>query len=170
METQDRQITMIQHADAVLANPERMRRVVDDLQPIGIRHTLDALDIAGNAIAMHRHDRGGCRRDGLFDAARVQVIGLRVDVHEDRLEVVPQERMGGSHKGVRRGDDFTGDTQSLQGRHQGHGAVAEQREMLDPQVLCQCLFQLLMERAAIGQPLAVPYLLQIRQKLFQRRE
>ncbi|MNN36447.1 hypothetical protein D3C81_1503450 [compost metagenome] len=117
---------MIENADTILAHAKCMGGIVDDLQPVRIRHSLNALNVARYPVTVHRQDRGGGRRDRLFDPLGVEVLADRVDVHENRFEVVPEQRMRGSHKRIRGGDHFTGNAQRLQRRHQRQRAVAEQ--------------------------------------------
>ena len=75
-----------------------MRSIVDDFQIVGVGDLLYAFHIAGMSVAMHRHDGSGLRRDGGFDLVRIEVECVRVDVHEHRLNTVPQQGMGGSDK------------------------------------------------------------------------
>ena len=84
-------------------------------------------DVAWLAVAVHRHDGGGLRRDGRLDLAGIEVEGLRVDVDEHRLDAVPEQGMRRGHERVGRGDDFAGDAQRLQRGHQRQRAVGEQR-------------------------------------------
>ncbi|MNH15622.1 hypothetical protein D3C79_752380 [compost metagenome] len=98
VETEDRKVAMVEDAGAVLAYAEGMGGIVDDLKAISVGNLLDAFDIAGYSIAVHRQDRRGRWRDGLDDALRVEVVGARVDVDEHRLEVVPQQRVGGGYE------------------------------------------------------------------------
>jgi len=118
---------------------------------------------------VHRHDGRGLRGDGRFDARRIHIQGVRIDIDEHRLDAVPQQRMGGRDKRIRGGDDLAGDAQCLQRRNQCQRTVAEQGDMLDAQILAQFGFELLVKRAAIGQYPAVPDLLQIGDEVFQRR-
>ena len=76
--------------------------------------------------------------------------------------------MGGSDKRIRRGYDFTGYTQGLQCCYQRDGAVREQGDVLHTQIFTQCLFKLLVKRAGVGQPFALPDLFKIRDEFLQR--
>ena len=49
--------------------------IVDDFQSIGVGNLLDAVHIAGMAVAMHRHDGGGMRGNGGFDLVLGQGSG-----------------------------------------------------------------------------------------------
>ena len=77
--------------------------------------------------------------------------------------------MCGGHKGIRCGDDLTGDTQRLQRRDQRDRAIGEQCNVLDTEVVTELLFQLLVKGAAVGQAFTVPDLFQVGKKLFQWR-
>ena len=118
-------------------------------------------------VAVHRHDGGGLRRDGGFDLVGIEVERNRVDIHKYRLDTIPQQRVGGSHEGIRCSDDFARDAQGLQGGNKREGAIGEKRNVFDTQVVTKRLFKLLVKRAAIGQPLALPDLLQVGNEFFQ---
>ncbi|MOA31124.1 hypothetical protein D3C78_1522660 [compost metagenome] len=90
-----------------------MGRVVNHPQVVVVGDFLDSFDITGVAIAMHRHYGGSVRRNRCLDPGWVEVEGMRIDIREYRLDTVPQQRVCGSHEGIRRGDDFTGHTQCL---------------------------------------------------------
>src|SRR5690606_19359128 len=62
------------------------------------------------------------------------------------------------------------DAQCLQGGEQGERAVGEQPQMLDAQVVRQLFFQLFVERAAVGDAFACPYLFKIGEELFPGRQ
>ena len=80
---------MREHAAAVAVHAEGMGGVIDDLEVVVVGNALDGLDVAGVAVAMHRQDGGGARRDRGLDLLRVQVQRVRVDVHEHRGDAVP---------------------------------------------------------------------------------
>jgi hypothetical protein len=44
-----------------------MRRVVDDLEVVGVDNPLNGIDIAGSSVAMNWHDSGDLWGDGGFD-------------------------------------------------------------------------------------------------------
>ena len=62
------------------------------------------------------------------------------------------------------------DAQSLQGGNQRKRPIGKQRHIFYAQIIRQSSLQLLMELTIIGNPFALPYLLQIAHKLVQRRE
>ena len=167
VKTQHRQVTAVEQAAALVAHTKGMGSVVDHLQAVGVGNALDGPHVAGMAIAVHRHDRGGLGRDGRLDALGVEVAGVWINVGEHRLQAIPQQRVSGGDEGIRRGDHFALDAQGLQRRHQGDGAVGQQRQMFHPQVLGQRLFQLLVEGPAVGQDLAIPDHLQQLDEVFE---
>ncbi|MNQ83138.1 hypothetical protein D3C85_982100 [compost metagenome] len=158
---------MAQDAAADVANGEGMGGIVDYPQVVDVGDAADGVHIAGIAIAVHRQYGGGLGRDGRFDLGGIEVQGLRVDVDEDRLDSVPQQRMGRGHEGIWRGDDLTGDAQRLQRRNQGQGAIGEQRDMFHAKVLAQRTFQCLVHAAAIGEYPALPDLLEVGNEVLQ---
>lgn len=133
--------------------------VIDDLEPINVSNFLNLFDRAGIAVAMDGHDRGGLRRDRLFNPTRVEVAGLRVDIDEHRLDIVPQQRMRRGDKRIGRGDDFAGDPQGLQGGDQGDRTIGKKGQVLDTKELAQCPLELLMKRSVVGERLVLPNLL-----------
>ncbi|MCY1347163.1 hypothetical protein D9M69_332690 [compost metagenome] len=169
VKAQDRQVPAAQDADAILTHAERVGGVIDDLETVGVGHSLNPFHIAGNAVAVHGHDRGGGRCDGFLDPCGVQIAGNRIDIDEHGLETVPQHRVRGRHEGIRGGDHLAGDPQGLEGRHQGKRAVGEQADMLDPQVVGQLPLEALVHGTAIRQAAAFPHGFQIGKKIFKRR-
>ena len=73
------------------------------------------------AVQVDRDDRPGARGDRRLDPGRVDVVGLRLDVDEDRPRPVRQIDAAGGEEGVRRGDDLVAgaDRPGHQGQQQG---------------------------------------------------
>lgn len=138
-------------------------------QAIAVGNLLNAVYVARDAVAMHRHDCRGRRCNGFFDAVRVEVVSAGVDVDEYRCQAVPEQRMRCGDERVGRGDDFALDAQRLNRGHQCQGAVGEQREVLHAQILGQFMFELLVKRAAVGELTAFPYVFEVGNELLQRR-
>ncbi|MDT4842844.1 hypothetical protein FQZ97_767590 [compost metagenome] len=168
VKAQHRHVAVPQDAAALVLHAEGMRRVIDHAQVVGVGDRLDGLGVAGMAVAMHRHDRRRLRRDERLDARRIEIQGARVDVCEDGLDAVPQQRVRSGHERIRRGDDLARDAHRLECRDQRDRAVGEERDVLHAQVLAQRLLQLLVERPTVGEDLVVPDLLQVGQELVQR--
>ena len=171
MKAQAGQIAVAQHArSAGLAHAEGVGGVIDDLQAVPVGDGLDGRDIARVAVAMHRHDRGGLRRDGRLDPGRVHVERGGVDIDEHGRDAVPQQGVRGGHEGVGRGDDFARHTGLLQRRHQRQGAVGEQAQVLHSQIARQLGLQLRVIRAGVRQLLARPDAFQIGNEICERRQ
>src|SRR5690606_4360583 len=159
VEAEYAQIAMAQHRAAFVLDSESMRRIVDDLEVVGVGNTLDRCGVAGIAVTMYRHDGRSLRGDRGLDLFRVEIQGSRVYVHEYRLDAIPQQRVGCSDERIRRGYDLAGNPQSLQCRDQGQSTVGEECNVLNPKMLAEGLLQLLVHITAIGKKAAVPYLL-----------
>lgn len=168
MEAEHREITVVEHAAAVTLDTEGVGSVVDDLEVVAVCDALDGLDIAGVAIAVHRQDGDALRSDGCFDLGRVEIEGARLNVDEDRGDVVPEQRVRSGDEGVRGRDDLAGDAQGLERGDQREGAIGEECQVLDAEVVTQGLFELLVKRAVVGEKLAVPDLLQEGDEVLQR--
>jgi hypothetical protein len=73
---------------------------------------------------MDREDARRVRRDQLLDPLRVDVVGARVDVAEDRPDLLPLQRVGGRDERERRDDDLALERGCADRDLQRHGAVA----------------------------------------------
>src|SRR5450830_1066509 len=111
MKAEDGQVAVVEHTAGSGFHAERMGGVVNHLEVVVIGNFLDAVYIAGVPVAVHWQNGRGLGGDGGFDLARVQIQRFFVDVHEHRFDPVPEQRMGGGHKGVRGGDHLPGDAQ-----------------------------------------------------------
>lgn len=64
--------------------PEGVGRVVDDSQVVVVCDFLNGIDIAGVAVAVHRHD-------GRFDLAGIKVERVGGNVDEHGFDAIPQQ-------------------------------------------------------------------------------
>lgn len=158
METQGGHVALVEDALAIDLDAEGMGGVIDDAQAILVGNGLNLGGAAGLAIHVHGHDGRGARGDGSLDAVGVNAARCRVNIDEHRLDAVPPDRMGGGHKAVGCGDDLAADVERLQRGDERQRAVGEQADVGHLEVVTQRLFQPLVERAVIGNPLAVPNL------------
>ncbi len=170
VEAEHGQVAMPQYAALCIAHAKRMGRVVDHLQSIVVGNILDGGNIAGVAVAMHGQDRGGLGRDRCLDLRRIEVQCMRIDVHENGFDAVPEKRMGGGYETVGSRDDLPGDTKGLQRGDQCNRAVRKEGDVLQSQIFLQLEFKFLMAGAIVGQDLPVPDALQVGKKLLQGRE
>ena len=137
MKTEGRHVALVQEALSVHLHSEGVRSVVDDPEAVLVRYVLDPFRVARLAVAVHGHDGRGPRGYRSLDAVRVDAAVRRVDVHEHRLDAVPPQRVGRRHETERSGDDLARDAQRLQRRYQRQGAVGEQADIGNLQVLAQ---------------------------------
>ena len=160
METQRGHVALLEDALAVNLDAKGVGSVVDDAQAVLVGDVLDFAGAARLAIDVHRHDGRGARRDGGFDAVRVDASRGGVDVDKDRLDAVPPQRMGGCNETVGRGDDLARDVERLQRRDQRQSAVGEHADVGHLEVFAQGGLKALVEDAIVGNPLVVPHLLE----------
>ena len=170
MKTQRRHIPRLQHRPPVHLHPERMRRVINHLQPILVRHRLNPLRVARLSVHMHRHNRRRLRRNRRLNLLRVDIARLRVDIHKHRLNPVPPQRMRRRHKAVRRRYHLPRHLQRLQRRQQRQRPVREQTHVRHLQILPQRFLQQLVIMPVVRQPLPLPNIPQIRYKIIQFRQ
>ncbi len=97
---------------------ERLRRVLDDRHGCGSRHLENRVHVGALPVEMHGHDRARARCDRRADSGRIEVVGLRVDVHQHRPGAAADDGAGGGEKRVSAGDDLVAGTDAE--RHQGH--------------------------------------------------
>ena len=87
----------------------------------------DARQVAGHAHLVHAEDGLGARRDGGLETRRVDVEGVRLDVHEDRRGAAVADAVGGGDEGVADRDDLVArlDADRQQRQVQGGGAARD---------------------------------------------
>ena len=125
----------VQYRFSAHFDAESVRGVVYHLEPVIVGDLLDALHVAGLAVAVHRHDGRGLGGDGRLYLVGVHAAVRRVDVHEHRLYAVPPDRMGRGHETERRCDDLPSYSECLKSRDERQGAVGEEADIRDPEVL-----------------------------------
>ena len=170
VEAEGGHVALVEDAAAVHLHPEGVRCVVDDLEAVLVGNLLYSLGIARLAVAVHRHDGRGPGGDGRFDAVGIDAAVRRVDVHEDGLDAVPPDRVGGGHEAERGGYHLAGDAQGLEGRYQRQRAVGEEADVGHLKVLAQGGLQFLVVMSVVGYPLAGPDVLQVCVEFVQLRE
>ena len=125
MEAQRGHVARIEYRFPIHLYAEGVRRVVYHLEPVLVGDLLDALHVAGLAVAVNGHDGRGLRRYGGLDLVGIHAAVRGVDVHEHGLYAVPPDRVGGGDEAERRSDDLAGYPESLQCRDERQGAVSE---------------------------------------------
>ena len=132
-----------------------MGGVEDQLQVAALGDLAQGLDVARPAPDMHADDARGARRDHGLHLGRVEVVRGRIDIAEDRRDLLPLQGVGGGDEGKRGDDHFAVQSQSADGDLQRHGGVAHGDAVLDAQEIGDALLEFLHERAVVGQPAAV---------------
>ena len=113
VEAQRGHVARVEYRFPIHLDAEGVRGVVDHLEPVLVGDLLDALHVAGLAVAVHRHDGRGLRGDGGFDLVGVHAAVRGVDVHEHGLDAVPPDRVGGGDEAERGRDDLARYPESL---------------------------------------------------------
>ena len=105
----------------------RVRRVLDDRQPVPLGNGQDGLHVAAHPAEVNGHDRAGARGDGGLDGRRRDVVGVRVDVGKDRDEACVQNGRHAGEEGDGRNDDFRAALQAegLEANLQRAGAAVQ---------------------------------------------
>lgn len=125
VEAQRGHVARVEYRFSIHFDAEGVRGVVYHLEPVLVRDLLDALHVAGFAIAVNWHDGRGLRRYGGLDLVGIHAAVRGVDVHEHGLYAVPPDRVGGGDEAERRSDDLAGYPESLQCGDERQGAVGE---------------------------------------------
>ena len=74
---------------------------------------------------MYRHDGRSLGGDGSLYLVGIHTSCFPINIYEDGLNAIPPQSVGGGHETIGCGDDFSCDSQSLQGCNQRKGAVRE---------------------------------------------
>lgn len=101
----------------------------------------------------------GARRYGSLYFVRIKVSVLRLNVDEDRFNIIPPKGMGRGHETERRCDHFARYPQNLQGGKQGQGSVCKKKYIGNPQEFGEFSFKPIVEFSISRQPFAGPYFL-----------
>jgi hypothetical protein len=103
-------------AAPTLSRTETLRRVLDDGQPMAGGDGVDRGEIGALAEQAHRQDRARRGTDRGLEQRRIEIVGVRIDVDEDRPCAEQRDRLAGGDEGERRGDDLV--ARSHPERHQ----------------------------------------------------
>lgn len=113
VERQGRHVALGKQAFAVNLDAKGMGGVIYDAQPVFVGYLFDGLGVTWTAVAVHRHDGRGARRDGGLDFCRVDVACLGVDIDKHGFYPVPPQRVCCRHKTIGSGDYLACDAQCL---------------------------------------------------------
>lgn len=165
VETEGAHVARFQYGFSIHTHAECVCGIVNHLEPVNVSNFLDSLGVAGRAVNMHGHDCRGVGRNGGLDLFGVYVARFFFYIYEYGLQAVPPNRVRCRHKTVRGGNYFARNAHGLQSRNQRQGAVGEQAKVFDAEVFRQGFFQFLVVVPVVGEPLAVPNVLEHRDKV-----
>ena len=104
---------------------------------------------------MHTDDSRGARRDHPPDGGRIQIVRRRVDVGEDRRDLLPLQRVRRRDERVRRNDDLALQIQRARSDFQRDRAVAHRDAMFDAKKRRDSLLELLGDRPIVRKPATI---------------
>jgi hypothetical protein len=121
----------------------RLRRVLQDREPVGICDLGERRHRRGMAVEVHRDDRGRPIVDGCAHGRGFDVEMVRLDVDEHRSRPGQYDGVGGGGETERRHDDLvTGsDAQREQSEQEGAGAGAHRDARSSGRMLGELRFE-----------------------------
>ena len=124
VEAEARRVAQAAGAPAHITRAMGLGRVFDHAQTVAARDGVDRAHVGRLAVQVHRHDGAGAWRDGRLDAARIEVVGLRVALHRHWRGAGLADRQPGSDEGRRRHDDLAAGADAPGAQHQVQGVQA----------------------------------------------
>ena len=106
MEAEAAHVTERCRALPLVLHAECMCSIIEHLELILVRDTLDFLHVADIAIDMHRHDRARPIRDQALDLRHIHREILRIHITEHRRQPVAHDGMRRRSKCERRRNDL----------------------------------------------------------------
>ncbi len=91
---------------AVVGRPERVAGVLDEPQAVLLAERLHGVEVERVAQGVGHHDRSRPRADGLAQGGRDGVVGAQLDIDQDRLEAVLDDRVDRGREAHRDGEDL----------------------------------------------------------------
>ncbi len=119
---------------------------------------------------MDGHNRRSMGRNSRLYLIGIHIARLGVNIHKNGFDTIPPQSMCGGNKRIGRGYHLTRNAQGLESRDEGKGAVGKYGDIVHTEIAGKRLLQLFVERAIVGNPFAVPNLLQVGDELIQRRK
>ena len=146
-----------------------MCSIIEHLELILVRDTLDFLHVADIAIDMHRHDRARPIRDQALDLRHIHREILRIHITEHRRQPVAHDGMRRRSERERRRNDLALQIHRLQRKLERHMAIREEIDVRHAEKLPQCRLQRLVLHAHVRQPARLPDVADLVDVLFKRR-
>ena len=109
---------------ALVLRADRLGGVLDDRYPTPVGDGHDRVHLRALAVKMDRQDGLGVGSDSGLDFGGVDVVGLRVDIDEDRLGTEPGDPAGGGEERVGGGDHFVAGADPLGHQADQQGVAA----------------------------------------------
>lgn len=170
METQSADVAVFEDAFPIDSHAKSVRRIIYHFKVLTSRYFIDALNIARISIDVNRHDGRRPRGNRSFNLVEVNVSCFRVNINENGLKSVPPDCVRRGDEAVRSRYHLARYPQGLQSRYERQRAVCEKRDIFNAEIFGEFLFQSPVHLPAVGDPLAVPDLLKIRDEFFKRRQ
>ena len=127
-ETEGRRIAKRTGLAAVARRAVRLRRVLDQQQPVPPGQRRQRRHVGQLAVQVHRHDRARARSDRRFHAGRVEIEAQRIGLHRHRHQPVLADREEAGDEGVAGHDDLV----ALAERAELPVAAQDQRQRIQP--------------------------------------
>ena len=97
----------------VAVDTKGMRCIINYFEPISVGDGLNAVGVAWNTVAMHRHNRGGARCNGSLYLFRIHAAGILFNVYKHRVAPIPPNGVSGGDKTIGGCDNLAGNVQCL---------------------------------------------------------
>ena len=127
---------------SVVRTAEGMSRIEQKFQISATRNLLQCLDVAGTPPEMNPHDTCCARRDESLYLLRIERMRHRIDVTEDRRDLLPLQRVSGRNESERRHDHLAAKPQRAREELQRNRAVAHQYAVAHADKLRDASFEL----------------------------
>jgi hypothetical protein len=119
----------------------RLRRVLDDYEPVAARDLDDRVDVRHQSVQMDRQNRFCAGRDCHFHQVRIHRPGIRIDVDKDRLCSAIKDCRRRRDKRHRHRDHLVARTDSGRKQRQMKGrSAAVERNALFGTAICRETF------------------------------
>ena len=109
---------------AAVSGSNGLRGVFDDHQIVRPGYGQDGIHVRGQSEQMDRHDGASIGCDGGFEQGGIEVVGDRIDVHENRFGADVSDGAGRGDETERRRDDFVAPADARGEKRQDQGVGA----------------------------------------------
>src|SRR5205823_4222672 len=87
-----------------VSRSKTLRGVFDNGKAMRLCDGIDLIHVSALSIERHRHDRARSRSDGGCDQLRIEIVGARIDIYENRLCAENGDHLPSRNEGKRRRD------------------------------------------------------------------